>query len=134
MKKAVSFTDCRANPAKLSCFDLHCCYWLEKKNHFLLFFISTLLTSFILSFLLLQHRGRVRAGGRRRGELQDLLHPSQTREGPGGGGDHNPPETGNKTRDLGGTSRQQLNADPGRGLGQGGREGRYGGNWEGWKG
>lgn len=85
-------------------------------------------TPFFLS-LPLQHRGRICADGRRRGELQSLLHPSQTWEGPGGGGDHNPPEARNQTRDLGRTRRQQLNAEPSRVAGRGGREGRYRRNW-----
>lgn len=69
----------------------------------------------------LQHRGRVRAGGRRRDELQGLLHPSQIREGAGSGGDHNPPQPGDQARDLGRTHCQQLNADARRGREGGGQ-------------
>lgn len=56
----------------------------------------------------LQHRGRVRASGRRRGELQSVLHPTQIREGPGGGSHHHPPQAGVKARDLVGARHQQL--------------------------
>ena len=43
-----------------------------------------------------------------------MLHPSQTREGPGSGGDHNPSQPRNQTRDLDRTRHQQLNAEGGQ--------------------
>lgn len=57
---------------------------------------------------LYQHRGRVRAYGRRRGHIQGVSHPSQEPEDPGRGcGDH-PPEPGNQARDLVGSGYQLL--------------------------
>ena len=75
-----------------------------------IFFICLVIDCESVSLSLLQRRGRVRAGGGRRGELQGLLHSSQVREGAGGGGDHHPPQPGKQTRDLVRTRGQQLSA------------------------
>lgn len=55
-----------------------------------------------------QHRGRVRAYGGRRGDVQGVSHPPQKPEDPGRGCDDHPPEPGHQTRNLVGSDYQLL--------------------------
>lgn len=54
----------------------------------------------LVMLFLRQHRGGVRAYGRRRGHIQGVSHPSQEPEDPGCGGGHHPPQPRHQARDL----------------------------------